>query len=47
LTNNGQEATATASAHGYNNNDVVMIDGVTGTWAAQWNGTFLVVTVQV
>jgi hypothetical protein len=42
LTNNGQEATATASAHGYGNNDVVTIDGVTGTWAAQWNGTFLI-----
>ncbi len=46
LVNTGQEATATtASAHGYGNNDVVTIDGVTGTGAAQWNGTFLIYAV--
>ena len=41
LSNVGQEATATtASTHGFNDNDVVTIDGVTD--AAQWNGTFLI-----
>ncbi len=43
LSNSVQEATATTgSAHGYSNNDVVNIDGVTGAGAAQWNGTFLI-----
>jgi hypothetical protein len=40
LTNSGQEATATSSAHGYSNGDVVTIAGVTGAGADRWNGTF-------
>ncbi len=42
LTNSGQEATATCSAHPYSNGHVVTISGVTGAGAAQWNGTFII-----
>src|SRR6266568_8337825 len=41
LTNSGREATATtATDHSYLNGDVVMIAGVTGAGAAQFNGRF-------
>jgi hypothetical protein len=44
LTKSGQEATATASGHGYSDNDVVTIDGaiVGGTTANPFNGTFVI-----
>src|SRR5436309_560961 len=40
------EATAnTSAAHGFSNGDVVTIDGVTGSGAARWNGTFVIYSV--
>jgi|SRR6266568_2772778 len=40
IANSAREATATATNHGYNNGDVVVISGVGGAGAAQFNGRF-------
>ncbi len=42
LSNTGQEATATSTAHPYGNGDVVRITGVTGAGANRFNGTFII-----
>ena len=41
-TGGGQEATATAAGHTFANGDVVIVTGVAGIGAAQWNGAFAI-----
>src|SRR6266545_1331384 len=45
LAASGQEATATATSHGYSNGDAVTIAGATGTGAQYFNGRFVIYSV--